>query len=99
MKFNQFRYTIEKREDKRNTRSWEKYVSYVFTAKPAKEVGTNYMEDEVAEGFKPIWIKLTDFITKQKQNEGHIESYSGCFSNRRDLSIAKFFKTTIQNNN
>ena len=92
-------YTIEKREDKRNTHPWGKCVSYVFTAIPTNEVGTNYTEDEIAEGFKPVWMKLADFIAEQEQNEGHIESYSGCFSNRRDLSIAKFFKTTIQNYN
>ena len=49
------------------------------------------MEDEVAEGFKPIWIKLEDFIVEQESNEGKIESYSGCFSNKRDLEIAKYF--------
>ena len=48
--------------------------------------------DEAAEGFKPIWIKLTDFIAEQEQSEGYIESYSGNFSNRRDLSIAKYYQ-------
>ena len=84
-------YTLERREDKRNTHSWGKDISYVFRAKPAKQVGVNYMEDEVAEGFKPIWLKLDDFIAEQELSDGHIESYSGCFSNRRDLSIAKYF--------
>ena len=51
------------------------------------------MEDEIAEGFKPIWIKLEDFIAEQKSNEGKIGSYSGCFSNKRDLEIAKYFKS------
>ena len=50
------------------------------------------MEDEVAEGFKPIWLKLEDFIAEQEQGEGHIESYSGCFSNRRDLMIVKYYQ-------
>ena len=55
-------------------------------------MGTNYMDDEIAEGFKPIWIKLENFITEQQNNEGKIESYSGCFSNKRDLEISKYYK-------
>ena len=84
-------YTIEKREDIRNNHDWDQAISFVFSASPEKEVGTNYMEDEIAEGFKPIWIKLEDFIAEQGKNDGKIESYSGCFSNRRDLEITKFF--------
>lgn len=50
------------------------------------------MEDEIAEGFRPIWIKLEDFITEQESNEGKIDNYYGCFSNKRDLEIAKYYK-------
>ena len=64
-----------------------------------KDMGTNYMDDEIAEGFKPIWIKLENFIAEQQNNEGKIESYSGCFSNRRDLEIAKYFKLLKVDNN
>ena len=85
-------FTLERREDTRNTHPWGRDISYVFKALPSKEVETHYMEDEKAEGFKPIWISLDDFIAEQEQNEGKIESYSGCFSNRRDLEIAKYFK-------
>lgn len=84
-------YTLEKREDVRNDHDWDQDISFVFTAIPNKEVGTKYMEDEIDEGFKPIWIKLEDFIVEQEGNEGKIESYSGCFSNKRDLEIAKYF--------
>ena len=86
-------YTLEKREDIRNNHDWDQDISFVLTALPGKEVGTKYMEDEVAEGFKPIWIRLEDFIAEQKSNEGKIESYSGCFSNKRDLEIARYFKS------
>ena len=86
-------FTLERREDVRNTHPWGRDISYVFKASPSEEVGTNYMEDEVAEGFRPTWISLDDFIAEQEHNEGKIESYSGCFSNRRDLEIAKYFKT------
>ena len=85
-------FTFERREDIRNTHSWGRDISYVFKASSSKEVGTHYMEDEKTEGFKPIWTSLDDFIAEQERNEGKIESYSGCFSNRRDLEIAKYFK-------
>ena len=92
-------FTLERREDKRNTHSWNRSISYVFKANPTKQVGTNYMEDEIAEGFKPIWLKLADFIAEQERNEGHIESYSGNFSNRRDLLIAKYYEKLKQEQN
>lgn len=87
-------FTFERREDVRNTHSWGRDISYIFEALPYKNVGTHYMEDEIAEGFRPIWINLDDFIAEQEQNEGRIESYSGCFSNRRDLEIARYFRST-----
>lgn len=88
-------YTLEKREDKRNTHSWGKDISYVFKATPVKQVGTNYTDDEIAEGFESIWLSLKDFITKKEQYKGKIESYSGCFSDRRDLLIAKYFQDKL----
>ena len=62
-----------------------------ITQLPDNNVGTKYMEDEVTEDFKPIWIKLEDFIVEQESNEDKIENYSGCFSNKRDLEIARYF--------
>ena len=88
-------YTLERREDKRNTHSWGKDISYVFKAIPIKQVGTNYMEDEITEGFKPIWLRLEDFIIEKEQHKGKIESYSGCFSDRRDLLITKYFQNRL----
>ena len=88
-------YIVEKREDIRNSHDWNQAISFVFSALSGKEVGINYTEDEIAEGFKPMWIKLEDFIVEQEKNEGKKESYSGCFSNKRDLEIAKFFKSLM----
>ena len=85
-------YTLERREDIRNNHDYDQDVSFVFSALPDKDVGTKYMEDEIAEGFRPIWIKLEDFITEQESNEGKIDNYYGCFSNKRDLEIAKCYK-------
>lgn len=84
-------YTVEKREDIRNTHEFDQDISYVFSALPDKEIGTNYMDDEIAEGFKPIWISLDDFISEQEAREGKIENYSGCFATRRDLEITKYY--------
>ena len=58
-------------------------------------MGTNYTKDEIAEGFQPTWIKLDDFIMGQEKNEGKIESYGGRFLTRRDLEIAKYYKSLI----
>lgn len=88
-------YTLERREDVRNTHDYDQDVSFVFSALPEKEVGTNYMEDEIVEGFRPIWIRLEDFIAEQASIEGKIKNYYGCFSNRRDLLIAKYFQNMI----
>lgn len=85
-------YVLEKRQDIRNTHDDDQYISYAFSAFPEKEIGTNYTEDEIAEGFKPTWIKLEDFIAEHENNEGKVNGYSGCFSNRRDLEIAKYFR-------
>ena len=85
-------YVLEKREDVRNEHDWGRTVSYVFTASIDKEVGTDYTEAEQNEKFRPTWIKLEDFINEQEKNEGNIISYSGSFSNRRDLEIARFYQ-------
>lgn len=85
-------YTLENREDARNAHDWDRSVSFAFSAAPDKQVGVKYTEDELAEGFTPAWMKLNDIIAELEKSEGYIESYGGCFSNRRDLSIAKFLR-------
>lgn len=89
--------TIEKRGDIRNTHEFDQDISYIFSASPDKEVGTNYMDDEIAEGFKPIWISLDDFISEQEAREGKIENYSGCFATRRDLEIVRYYNNFLSN--
>lgn len=85
-------YILERREDIQNSHDWSKAISYVFSASLKKEVGTNYTEDENADGFKPIWMTLNDFIAEKEILKNKASSYSGCFSDKRDLEIAKFFK-------
>ena len=83
-------YTLERREDVRNVHDYDWTISFVLKVSPKREIGTEYMEDEINEGFRPIWIKPEDFIAEMESFEGKIDSYSGCFSNRRDLLITKY---------
>lgn len=82
-------YTIERRESVRNEHDWKHDISFNFKAIATENVGTNYTEDEVAEGFVPIWANINEVAEELSKNEGHIKSYSGNFSNRRDLEIIK----------
>lgn len=82
-------YTIEHRKSIRNKHDWGRDISFVFSAVATENVGTNYMEDEISEGFFPIWVDINEAAEVLTKNEGHIESYSGNFSNRRDLEILK----------
>ena len=82
-------YTIEYRESVRNEHDWKRDISFNFRAIATENVGTNYMEDELAEGFVPIWANINEVAEELSKNEGHIKSYSGNFSNRRDLEIIK----------
>lgn len=84
-------YILEKRENAQNNHDWNKAISYVFSASLGKEVGTNYTEDENIDGFKPIWMALDTFIIEKEKIKDKDNSYSGYFSDRRDLEIAKFF--------
>ena len=88
-------YILEKREDAQNNHDWNKAISYVFSAFSEEEIGTNYTEDENADGFRPIWISLDDFIAEKEKLMDKANSYSGHFSDKRDLEIAKFFKNSI----
>ena len=88
-------YVLEKREDAQNNHDWNKAISYVFSASLGKEVGTNYTEDENIDGFKPIWMALDTFIIEKEKIKDKDNSYSGYFSDKRDLEIAKFFKTKL----
>ena len=88
-------YTLEKREDIQNNHDWSKAISYVFSASVEKEIGTNYTEEENADGFKPIWMTLDNFIIKKEKMKNETNSYSGRFSDKRDLEIAKFLKNNI----
>ncbi|MBO4813310.1 NUDIX domain-containing protein [Candidatus Saccharibacteria bacterium] len=85
-------YILERREDVRNKYDWGKAISYVFSASPEKEIGTNYTEYENTEGFRPIWMTLDDFIAEKEKLGNKSTSYSGRFSDKRDLEITKYIR-------
>ena len=89
-------YFRESRESNLNKQSWTTAISFVYLSKALENVGTNYMEYEIAEGFAPIWANLDEAI-KDKEAElqkllDNKSSYSGAFSSYRDLSILKFYQ-------
>ena len=88
-------YILEKREDAQNHHDWNKAISYVFSASLGKEVGTNYAEDESVDDFRPIWMTLDQFIAEKEELKNKANSYSGYFSDKRDLEIAKFFRAKM----
>ena len=85
-------YVLERREDIRNSHDWNRVITYAFSASVEKEVGTNYTKDENADGFKPVWMTIDEFISEKEKLKESTSSYSGCFSDRRDLEIIKYFK-------
>ena len=88
-------YILEIRKGVQNNHDWNKVISYVFSASSGKEIGTNYTENENADGFRPIWMTLNHFITEKEKLKNKANSYSGYFSDKRDLEIAKYLKNSM----
>ena len=88
-------YILEIRKGIQNNHDWDKAISYVFSASSRKEIGTNYTEDKNADVFRPIWMALNHFIIEKEKIKNKANSYSGCFSNKRDLEIAKYLKNSM----
>lgn len=88
-------YYYEQRESSLNKHSWTTCFSFVYLSKALEHVGTNYMEDEIAEGFAPVWVSLDEAIKAKEAELNHLldtkSSYSGAFSSSRDLSILKYY--------
>ena len=59
-------YTIEYRESVRNAHNWKRDISFNFRAIATENVGTSYMEDELAEGFVPIWANINKVAEEQE---------------------------------
>jgi ADP-ribose pyrophosphatase YjhB (NUDIX family) len=64
-------------------------ISYCFLADLAGEKGVPHLEqDEIADGFKPVWINLGDAI-KIFESNTDVEDYEGKFVQMRDLAFLK----------
>ena len=55
------------------------------------------MEDEIEEGFEPVWKTLDEAITIFEKEDAELKnnpdrSYGGSFSTRRDLEILKYYR-------
>ena len=75
---------------------WFRAFSFCYAAESEKEVGTSYMQDEIDEGFEPIWLDLDEAIkifekAGMELRDASDRSYRGSFSNQRDLSILKYY--------
>ncbi len=88
-------YYREQRESSLNKHSWTTCFSFVYLSRAVEHVGTNYMEDEIAEEFAPVWVSLDEAIKAKEAEFQHLldtkSSYSGAFSSCRDLSILKYY--------
>lgn len=75
---------------------WFRAFSFCYAAESEKEVGTSYMQDEIDEGFEPIWLDLDEAIkifekAGMELRDASDRNYSGSFSSQRDLSILKYY--------
>lgn len=104
---NQFQplgYFYEKKEGELNSRPSNRNITFVYSATPGKEVGTNYTDEEINEGFTPTWKSLDfaiDFKEKHLRElaENDPENYGGAFVTLRDLKILEFFRDRQSNLN
>lgn len=85
-------YVVEHRESVLHKHSYNTAISFVYQVSTGENVGTNYTAGEIEDEFAPTWMSLDDFIAEQEEHVSKIESYSGNFSNMRDLKIAKYYK-------
>ena len=80
-------YVTEHRQNHRNHHDWGHSVSFVFAAQATDFIGTHYMPDEIAEGFHPVWLNLTQAIKEFTTYDNR--HYGGAFSVRRDSAILR----------
>ena len=57
-----------------------------------ENIGTKYLEHEIAEGFVPTWVEVNEMIEEFKRKSS-IKAYTGAFANRRDLEILKYYQS------
>lgn len=85
-------YIYERRESVQNIHPWSKSISFIYTAKTYREVGTNYTDEKIQEGFRPVFLDPEEAIKRFHNQTKNIDNYSGYFANRRDLTIIEKYK-------
>lgn len=64
-------------------------VSYCFLADLDGQKGATHLEeDEIANGFEPVWVSIEDAI-KILESEAPVEDYEGKFIQLRDVTLLK----------
>jgi len=75
-------------EEYRNKRGLHQ-ISYCFLADLDGLKGIPHLEeDEIADGFEPIWVGLNDAI-KMLESEAPVEDYEGKFMQLRDVTFLR----------
>ena len=91
-------YVVEHRENHQNRHNFDRSISFVFVATAGRFIGTNYMPDEIEDGFEPTWLSPEEAINWFENHDNQRKThYSGTFSTRRDLLILEhlFNKTWL----
>ena len=68
---------------------------FVYTANAGENVGTNYTNEEIEDGFTPIWMDIEAVIQEIEEAEKQPKSYNGTFATRRDLILMRFYTNNI----
>ena len=67
---------------------WDfKQISYCYYGKIIEKGEPDFTEKELSQGFKIVWLSLTDAISKIKTDKP--ENYAGSFIQQRDLEFLK----------
>lgn len=82
-------YIYERRGSTQNVHPWNEIISFVFIAKTEREVGTSYTDEEISEGFKPIFVNLEEAVKDFHNQARKTNDYSGRFASWRDSTIVE----------
>lgn len=92
-------YYLENRESNLNIHPWTEAISFVYLSKASQNVGTQYMEDEIEEEFRPIWMDLDEayelFDSQFTKRLSAKNNYSGSFASCRDLALIKYYRENL----
>ncbi|MBS3073697.1 NUDIX domain-containing protein [Candidatus Pacearchaeota archaeon] len=70
-----------------------KQISYCYLGKVISKGTPNYTEEELEQGFKILWLSLSDAVSKIENDKP--ENYEGSFIQKRDLEFLQKVEQTI----